>query len=503
MTTPALAASPTPCAASGPRTLFDKLWDLHTIAHLPGGVDLLCVDRHLLHELTAVAAVQVLQQRGLPVRSPARTFATIDHVISTRPERSAADSGDADWSRAMIAGMRERMPEHGITLFDLDSGRQGIVHVIGPELGLSLPGTLIVCADSHTCTHGAFGALAWGIGSTELVHVLATQTIRQRRPKTMRIRCEGALRAGVGAKDLVLHLAGVLGAAGGTGYAIEFAGPAVAALSMEGRMTLCNLTIEMGAKIGLVAPDQTTYAYVREREYAPQGAAFERALHDWRQLHSDPGAQFDREVELDVATLAPQVTWGTSPEHVMALDGEVPDPASQADPLKRQAWHNALDYMGVQPGQHLHELAVAHVFIGSCTNSRIEDLRAAAAVAAGGQVAPGVRAWVVPGSQSVARQAQAEGLDRVFTAAGFAWRAPGCSMCVGANGDMVGPGERCVSTSNRNFTGRQGPLARTHLASPAVAAASALSGHITGPLQTLKGAALAPPAAASYTGVRS
>ncbi|WP_144109795.1 3-isopropylmalate dehydratase large subunit [Paraburkholderia sp. BCC1886] len=462
-----------------PRTLFDKLWDSHTIAHLPGGVDLLQVDRNLMHELTGVEAVRVLEARELPVSNPELTFATLDHVISTQPGRRA---GDAAWSTTMVDAMREQMTRYTIPLFDIGAdGQQGIVHVVGPELGLSLPGTLIVCADSHTCTHGAMGALAFGIGSTELVHVLATQTVRQKKPKTMRVRFTGKVAEGVTAKDMILYVIGTLGAAGGTGYAIEFAGEAMTALSMEARLTLCNLTIELGAKFGLVAPDDVTFDYLRGRPYAPQGESFDAALADWRALPSDPDAHFDREVDIDASRIAVQVTWGTSPEHVIAIDGAVPDPIDETDPSRREAMQRALDYMGVHAGQHLDELAVDRVFIGSCTNSRIEDLQAAARIVDGQHVANGVTAWVVPGSLSVARQAEQEGLAEIFRAAGFDWREPGCSMCVGANGDVVGRGERCVSTSNRNFIGRQGPGARTHLASPAVAAASALAGHIASP----------------------
>ncbi|MDR5805894.1 3-isopropylmalate dehydratase large subunit [Caballeronia sp. LZ001] len=460
-------------------TLFDKLWDSHTISHLAGGADLLHVDRHLMHELTGVEAVRVLEKRGLGVDSPALTFATVDHVISTAPGRRA---GDADWSTEMVESMRTQMTHHAIPIFDIgQAGLQGIVHVIGPELGLSLPGTSIVCADSHTCTHGAMGALAFGIGSTEVVHVLATQTIRQKRPKTMRVRFNGKLREGVTAKDMILYLIGKIGAAGGTGYAVEYAGDAVEALSMEGRLTLCNLSIELGSKFGLVAPDETTFAYLRDKPYAPQGEQFDQAVADWKMLASDSEAQFDREIGIDASSIGVQVTWGTSPEHVIALDDVIPDPASLDDESRRHAAENAIDYMGVRAGQHLDELSVDRVFIGSCTNSRIEDLRAAAHVVHGQHVASNVKAWVVPGSLTVARQAEQEGLDAIFRAAGFEWREPGCSMCVGANGDVVGRGERCVSTSNRNFIGRQGPGARTHLASPAVAAASAIAGHIAAP----------------------
>ncbi|SAL12454.1 isopropylmalate isomerase large subunit [Caballeronia peredens] len=461
------------------KTLFDKLWDSHVIAHLSGGADLLQVDRHLMHELTGVEAVRVLERRGLGIDSPALTFATLDHVISTLPGRRA---GDADWSTDMVEAMRAQMAHHAIPIFDIgDAGRQGIVHVIGPELGLSLPGTSIVCADSHTCTHGAMGALAFGIGSTEVVHVLATQTIRQKRPMTMRVRFEGRVREGVSAKDMILYVIGRIGAAGGTGYAVEYAGEAIEALSMEGRLTLCNLSIELGAKFGLVAPDEITFAYLRDKPYAPQGAQFDRAVADWRSLATDEGARFEREVVIDASAIRVQVTWGTSPEHVIALDEAIPDPAVITDESRRNAAQGAIDYMGVRAGQHLDELAVDRVFIGSCTNSRIEDLRMAARVVDGHHVARNVKAWVVPGSLTVARQAHEEGLDDIFRAAGFEWREPGCSMCVGANGDVVGRGERCVSTSNRNFVGRQGPGARTHLASPAVAAASALAGHIAAP----------------------
>ncbi|BAN27690.1 3-isopropylmalate dehydratase large subunit [Caballeronia insecticola] len=461
------------------KTLFDKLWDSHVIAHLAGGADLLQVDRHLMHELTGVEAVRVLERRGLGIDSPALTFATLDHVISTLPGRRA---GDADWSTEMVDAMRTQMTHHAIPIFDIGAaGQQGIVHVIGPELGLSLPGTSIVCADSHTCTHGAMGALAFGIGSTEVVHVLATQTIRQKRPKTMRVLFDGRVREGVSAKDMILYVIGKIGAAGGTGYAVEYAGEAIEALSMEGRLTLCNLSIELGAKFGLVAPDETTFAYLRGKPYAPQGELFDRAVADWRSLATDEGAHFDREVVVDAAAIRVQVTWGTSPEHVIALDEAIPDPAALTDESRRNAAQGAIDYMGVRAGQHLEELAVDRVFIGSCTNSRIEDLRMAARVVDGHHVARNVKAWVVPGSLTVARQAHEEGLDDIFRAAGFEWREPGCSMCVGANGDVVGRGERCVSTSNRNFVGRQGPGARTHLASPAVAAASALAGHIAAP----------------------
>jgi 3-isopropylmalate/(R)-2-methylmalate dehydratase large subunit len=459
-------------------TLFDKIWNSHEVARLPGDISLLHVDRHLMHELTGVDAMRRLESRGIPVRKPELTFATLDHVTSTRPGSRA---GDAAWSTEMVAAMREETATRGIQLFDIDDGRKGIVHVIGPELGLSLPGLTIVCADSHTCTHGAFGAIAWGIGSSELVHVLASQTIRQQRPKTMRITFQGQPAAGVTAKDLILYAIGVLGASAGTGHAVEFAGPAIRAMGMEARMTLCNLSIEMGAKIGMVAPDETTFEYIQGREFAPKASEFDRAVAYWRGLPSGPDARYDKEVELDIGRVGPQVTWGTSPEHVAAIDARIPDPDKESDPKRRKAFSDALEYMHLQPGQRIDQIGINRVFIGSCTNSRLSDLQEAAKVLSGRHVAAGVRAWVVPGSLQVKRQAELEGLHHVFQAAGCEWREPGCSMCVGANGDMVAPGERCISTSNRNFVGRQGPGALTHLASPAVAAASAVMGTIATP----------------------
>lgn len=460
------------------RTLFDKIWDAHVIAELAGGVSLLHVDRHLMHELTSVAAIRQLEQRGASVHNPELTFATVDHVISTRAGRRA---GDAEWSTIAIDTMREQTTRLGIARFDIDDGRQGIVHVIGPERGLTLPGLLLVCADSHTCTHGALGAMAFGIGSTEQVHVLATQTIRQKRPKTLRVRFEGQTQPGVEAKDMILYLIGVLGTSAATGYAVEYAGPAIESLRVEARLTLCNLSIELGAKVGMIAPDDVTFAYLAGRDYAPAGAALEHAIAQWRSLASDPDAIFDKEVSVDATLIRPQVTWGTSPEHVMAIDAQIPDPVDEPDPARRDALEKALSYMRLVAGHRLDETPIDRVFIGSCTNSRISDLRNAAAVVKGQHVAPHVKAWVVPGSIDVKRHAEREGLDRIFTDAGFEWREPGCSMCVGANGDLVGPGERCVSTSNRNFVGRQGPGALTHLASPGVAAASAIAGKIAMP----------------------
>jgi 3-isopropylmalate/(R)-2-methylmalate dehydratase large subunit len=460
------------------KTLFDKIWDQHVIEELPGGVSLLHVDRHLMHELTSVAAIRQLEARGARVHDPSLTFATLDHVISTRPGRTA---GDEAWSTIAIETLREQAARLRIPLFDVDDGRQGIVHVIGPELGLTLPGLLLVCADSHTCTHGALGAIAFGIGSTEQVHVLATQTIRQKRPNTCRVRFEGATRPGVEAKDMILYLVGALGTSGGTGYAIEYAGPAIRALPVEARLTLCNLSIELGAKVGMIAPDDVTFAYIEGRDYAPAGAALDEAIAQWKQLASDDDAVFDKEITIDATLIRPQITWGTSPEHVIAIDGQVPDPLNEPDPARRESLEKALAYMRLTPGQRLDQTPIDRVFIGSCTNSRLSDLRNAAQVVKGQHVAAHVTAWVVPGSLEVKRDAEREGLDQIFLDAGFEWREPGCSMCVGANGDMVGPGERCVSTSNRNFVGRQGPGALTHLASPRVAAASAISGRISMP----------------------
>lgn len=456
------------------RTLLAKIWDQHVIAKMGDDTDLLHVDRHLLHDLGGSRGLLDLKSRNLSVHNPELTFATPDHAISTAPGRA----GTIKIGQDLLAALRVETSASGIAMFDIDEPGQGIVHVIGPELGLSLPGCLIVCGDSHTCTHGGLGALAFGIGSSELTHVLATQAIIQRRPKTMRVKFEGALPFGVTAKDLILALIGQIGAAGGTGYAVEYAGSAIRDLPVEGRLTICNLSIELGAKMGLIAPDEKTYEYIRGRAYAPKGEMWDRAVAAWRQLPSDPDAVFDKEVVVDVGKIIPQVTWGISPEHVIGVDGRVPDPGQIADPAKRAAIETALDYMGLKAGAPIMGTPVDWVFIGSCTNSRLSDLRAAAAVARGRKVAPGVRAWVVPGSETVKRDAVAEGLDRIFIEAGFEWREPGCSMCLAANGETVAPGQRSVSTSNRNFIGRQGPRARTHLASPATAAAAAISGAI-------------------------
>ena len=452
------------------RTLFDKVWNSHVVADLGAGWSLLHVDRHLLHDLSGGRALTDVLARGLPVRNPALAAATPDHAVSSAPGR-AGDT--ASTGGKLRISLRHQAAAMGVRFFDVGQDGQGIVHVMAPELGLVLPGTTVICGDSHTCTNGGLGALAFGVGSSELTHALATQTLRQRRPRTMRIRFDGRTGPGVTAKDLALHVIRRLGASAGTGYAVEYAGAIVRAMSIEERMTLCNLSIEMGAKIGMVAPDDATYAYVAGRRFAPSGAMLDRAIGTWRTLPTDDDASFDREEALDAAAITPTVTWGTSPEHAIGVDEAVPDPAGNP------AWGAAIDYMGLAPGQPIAGTAIDWVFIGSCANSRLPDLRAAAAIARDRHVAAGVTAWVVPGSERVKRDAEAEGLDRVFRDAGFVWREPGCSLCVAANGDRVPPGKRVVSTSNRNFVGRQGPGSRTHLASPAMAAAAAIRGAIT------------------------
>jgi len=456
--------------------MFAKVWESHEIARLPGDVSLLHVDRHLIHDLEAGPDLGRLAARGVEVRRPDLTYATPDHAISSAPDRTTDTNAEGG---RLLREMRRRCAEAGIRLFDIGDDGQGIVHVIGPELGITQPGMLLVCADSHSCTHGGLGAMAWGIGASEATHVLATQTIRQRRPATMRVRLDGHPAEGVSAKDLVMHAIGTLGVAGGRGYAVEWAGAAVTDLAIEQRLTLCNMSIEMGAKIGMIAPDDATFEYLAGRPFAPSGRLFDDAVDAWRALPTDDEAQFDLERRIDVTQLAPQVTWGTNPEQVIAIDGTIPDPAREGDSERRREMEAALDYMALRPGTPIAGTPIDWVFVGSCANSRISDLRVAAAVVEGRHVAPTVTAWVGPGSEGVRRAAEAEGLDRVFTAAGFEWRQPGCSMCLAANGERVGPGQRCVSTSNRNFVGRQGPGARTHLASPAVAAASAVAGVIT------------------------
>jgi 3-isopropylmalate/(R)-2-methylmalate dehydratase large subunit len=457
------------------RTLFDKIWDSHVVADLGDDTALLHIDRHIMHDLGGGAGLRRLSDLGHTVRSPELTFATPDHAVSSAPGRT---SETTPLSSKYMRALREETARHHVRLFDLEQDGQGIVHVVGPELGLSQPGMTIVCGDSHTCTHGALGAMAWGIGSSELVHVLATQTTQQRRPKRMRVIFNGLMADWVRPKDLILHLIGKLGTAAGSGYAVEYAGPAIRALSMEGRLTLCNLSIEMGARFGMIAPDDTTIEYLAGRPFAPKGELWDKAVRHWRSLATDPDARFDHEEEVDVGEIVPQITWGTSPQDVVGVDGITPDPAGMSDSTRRDEVAAALRYMGLEPGRPIAGTPIDRVFIGSCTNSRIEDLRDAAHVAKGRSVAPNVTAWVVPGSLLVKREAEAEGLDQVFRDAGFDWREPGCSQCVAANGEVVPQGQRCVSTSNRNFVGRQGPGARTHLASPAMAAAAAVSGVI-------------------------
>jgi 3-isopropylmalate/(R)-2-methylmalate dehydratase large subunit len=465
------------------RTIIDKLWDAHEILARDDGVSLIWIDRHLLHEGSFLAFDQVTR-RGAGVARPDLTFGVADHYVPTR----ARAAGIAN---AEIAGMVDRLTDntrrHGVRLIGLDDPRQGIVHVVMPEQGLTLPGLTVVCGDSHTSTHGAFGAYAFGIGASEVAHVLMTQTLWQRRPKRMRIVVEGSLGPGITAKDIALTLIARIGADGAQGHAIEYAGSAVRGLSMEGRMTLCNLSIESGGRLGLIAPDDTTFAWLRGRPFTPAGARFEQAIEAWRELASDADAAFDREAHFDAADIAPTVTWGVSPEHAAPIDAAIPDPAAIGDESRAQGLRDALAYMGLRPGMLLSSIAIDRVFIGSCTNSRIEDLRAAAAVLAGRKAAvPGL---VSPGSSSVKRQAEEEGLDLIFREAGLEWGESGCSMCVGMNGDVVPPGERCASTTNRNFRGRQGPGARTHLMSPAMAAAAAVTGHLTDARELLAGRA--------------
>jgi 3-isopropylmalate/(R)-2-methylmalate dehydratase large subunit len=457
-----------------PRTLLEKIWDAHLVRQAAGEPALIYIDLHLVHEVTSPQAFDGLREAGRRVRRPDLTIATVDHNVPTTPDRLVIRDPIA---AAQIAALRRNCAEFGITLFDIDSDKQGIVHIIGPELGLTQPGMTIVCGDSHTSTHGAFGALAFGIGTSEVEHVLATQSLAQHPVRTMKVELNGRLSRGVTAKDMALGIIGEIGTAGGTGYVIEYAGEAVRALSMEGRMSLCNMTIEAGARAGMVAPDETTFAYIKDKRYAPRGTAWDEALACWRTLPSDPGAKFDRTIEIDAASLAPFVTWGTNPGMVAPVTASVPDPKAAASEAEQRACERALEYMALAPGTRIEDIHVDRVFIGSCTNSRIEDLRAAAAIARGKRVNDKVRAMVVPGSQAVKRAAEAEGLDAVFRAAGFEWREPGCSMCLGMNPDILAPGERCASTSNRNFEGRQGRGGRTHLVSPAMAAAAAVAGH--------------------------
>jgi 3-isopropylmalate/(R)-2-methylmalate dehydratase large subunit len=458
--------------------LFDKVWDRHLVASPQGEPPLLYIDLHLVHEVTSPQAFEGLALAGRPVRRSDLTVATMDHDVPTRGlDRPIADPLAAE----QISRLRSNCAEHGITLHALGSIEQGIVHVIGPQLGLTQPGMTVVCGDSHTSTHGAFGALAFGIGTTEVEHVLATQTLRQAKPDAMSVTVDGELAPGLTAKDLVLGIIRALGSGGGAGSVIEYRGAAVRALSMEGRMTVCNMSIEGGARAGMIAPDDTTFAYLQGRTHSPKGKLWEQALDDWRSMVTDPGAGFDREIRVDASALRPAVTWGTTPAQSVSIDDAVPEPASFATAAQREAAQRALTYMDLKPGTAMREVTVDAVFIGSCTNGRLEDLRAAAEVVRGRKVHGGVRALVVPGSARVKAEAEAEGLDKYFTQAGFEWRSAGCSMCLGMNGDIIAPGERCASTSNRNFEGRQGPGGRTHLVSPAVAAATAVAGHFAQP----------------------
>ncbi len=463
-----------------PKTLSEKIWERHLVRAGDGAAepDLLYIDLHLVHEVTSPQAFEGLRMAGRRVRRPDLTVATADHNVPTVDiDKPVADP----ISRRQLEALATNCDEFGVTLFPMGHPNQGIVHVIGPEQGLSQPGMTIVCGDSHTSTHGAFGALAFGIGTSEVEHVLATQTLPQQRPKTMAVEVEGEVGPGISPKDIVLAIVGRLGTGGGIGHVIEYRGSAISALSMEGRMTVCNMTIEAGARAGLVAPDEVTFSYLEGREHAPRGKDFDQAVETWRSLATDKGAHFDAVVRLDAAEIVPNVTWGTNPGQVVALDGTVPDPESFSEPREREAGARALAYMGLSAGTAIRDIPLDTVFIGSCTNSRIEDLRVAAGVVAGHKVAPGLRAMVVPGSQRVKAQAESEGLHEIFTAAGFEWREAGCSMCLGMNPDQLAPGERCASTSNRNFEGRQGRGGRTHLVSPAIAAASAIAGHFASP----------------------
>ncbi|MCW1402566.1 3-isopropylmalate dehydratase large subunit [Novosphingobium sp. MW5] len=468
---------------SKPRTLYEKIWDAHVVERQDDGTCLIYIDRHLVHEVTSPQAFEALRVSGRKVRRPDLTLAVPDHNLPTTARKDAAGNrlpiADPE-SAQQLAALERNAPDFGIRYIGATDLEQGIVHVVGPEQGFSLPGATIVCGDSHTACHGGLGALAFGIGTSEVEHVLATQTLLLKQSKTMEVRVEGDLKPGVTPKDLVMHIIGVIGTAGGTGHVIEFRGPVFEQMSIEGRLTVCNMAIEGGARSGLVAPDETTFAYVKGRTFAPQGEDWDKAVAWWKSLATDPGATYDKSVTINAADVQPTVTWGTSPEDVVAIGGVVPAPESFADPSKQDAARKSLDYMGLQPGQRMDEVEVQNVFIGSCTNSRIEDLRAAAQVLRGRKKAANVKwAVVVPGSGLVKAQAEAEGLDKIFTEAGLEWREPGCSACLAMNPDKVPAGERCASTSNRNFVGRQGPCARTHLVSPAMAAAAAVTGRLT------------------------
>jgi 3-isopropylmalate/(R)-2-methylmalate dehydratase large subunit len=461
--------------SSAPKTLFEKVWEQHVVAEPKGEPTLIYIDLQLLHEVTSPQAFEGLRLAGRKVRRPDRCIATVDHNVPTTVEGRLHIVDQI--AATQIDALRKNCADFGVELYDVDSREQGIVHVIGPELGITKPGMTIVCGDSHTSTHGAFGALAFGIGTSEVEHVLATQTLPQSKPKTFRIAVEGTLPRGVTAKDIILAIIGKIGTDGATGCVVEYAGSAIRALSMEGRMTICNMSIEAGARAGMIAPDETTFAYLEGRRFSPKGEAWKAALREWSKLPSDAGAKFDRELVIDAAALVPYVSWGTSPGMVAPITASVPDPAATKDEQERKGLERALEYMALKPGTPLAEVEIDRVFIGSCTNSRIEDLRAAAKIAAGHKVSTHVSAMVVPGSQQVKAQAEEEGLDQIFKDAGFDWREPGCSMCLGMNPDILSPGERCASTSNRNFEGRQGRGGRTHLVSPEMAAAAAIAGH--------------------------
>jgi 3-isopropylmalate/(R)-2-methylmalate dehydratase large subunit len=464
--------------ATEPRTLFEKVWQQHLVAEPEGEPSLLYIDLHLVHEVTSPQAFDGLRLAGRKLRRPDRTVATVDHNVPTSSVADRLHIVDQIAAR-QVQALRQNCADFGVELYDVQSPDQGIVHIIGPELGLTKPGMTIVCGDSHTSTHGAFGALAFGIGTSEVEHVMATQTLPQSKPKTFRISVEGDLPTGVTAKDIVLHIIGEIGTAGATGYVVEYAGSAIRALSMEGRMTVCNMSIEAGARAGMIAPDATTLAYLKGRRFSPSGAAWDAAVAHWSELVTDEGAIFDRELLIDAAEITPTVSWGTSPGMVTGVKSTVPLPDTAASEADRKNFERALEYMGLEAGQPIESIKIDAAFLGSCTNARIEDLRAAAQVVRGYHVATTVRAMVVPGSQAVKAQAEEEGLDQVFKTAGFDWREPGCSMCLGMNPDILSPGERCASTSNRNFEGRQGRGGRTHLVSPQMAAAAAITGHFT------------------------
>jgi 3-isopropylmalate/(R)-2-methylmalate dehydratase large subunit len=469
---------PTTAPQSTPKTLFEKVWQQHLVAEPAGEPSLLYIDLHLIHEVTSPQAFDGLRMTGRKLRRADRTIATVDHNVPTSSIEDRLHIVDQIASK-QIEALRKNCADFGVELYDVQSPNQGIVHIIGPELGLTKPGMTIVCGDSHTSTHGAFGALAFGIGTSEVEHVMATQTLPQDKPKTFRINVEGTLPLGVTAKDIVLHIIGQIGTAGATGHVIEYAGSAIRGLSMEGRMTICNMSIEAGARAGMIAPDATTFGYLKGRRFSPQGAAWDEAVKHWSELVTDTGAIFDRELTIAAIDITPTVSWGTSPGMVTGVKGRVPLPDPEASEADQKAFERALEYMDLKAGTPIEQIKIDRVFLGSCTNARIEDLRAAASVVRGYHVATTVRAMVVPGSQAVKAQAEKEGLDKVFTEAGFDWREPGCSMCLGMNPDILAPGERCASTSNRNFEGRQGRGGRTHLVSPQMAAAAAITGHFT------------------------